>query len=147
MDRIEFYGWLEKQVLQRWPKWQVNKVILWDWFYALGRYDERLLNAAVHKHKIADDTNEPKIRRIIELVKGLLPARMRESPAVPPEQRCSSFKQFLQKTRTQYTKEKRIKNVAIIARYNRQEAAAGDPEAYKWAVDEGLTGDRSQQEG
>jgi hypothetical protein len=49
MTRHEFADWFAGQVQPRWPSWQVNGVVLNDWYVALGRYDAATLTKAVRR--------------------------------------------------------------------------------------------------
>jgi hypothetical protein len=130
MNRNEFYNWFSEHVTSRWPKWETNRYILEDWFIAFGRFDRQLLTTAVRQHRLYDDPPAPSTRRLLVIVKSLLP----RSPVVESDQSVAAitFSQFREKVLATYSKQERIKLMRSLMKFYPR-AKEFDSEAYEWA--------------
>ncbi len=138
MNKKEFSDWFTRQVLPRWPTWQVNDITLADWFAAFSRFDKALLTRAIKHHKIYDDTSSPRTKKLLETIKKLRPPRPERPPAPQDGDRKGyTFEQHWEMIRTTQSKEKRIEN--MLGWYKcYPKAKEKDPEAYDWVIKDKL---------
>jgi hypothetical protein len=135
MSKAEFLKWFNENVKGRWPKWEVNDCILADWFSVFAGYDAAVLTEAVRRHCVYDDPAAPSTKRLLEIVRRLQPPEpVRPTTEIPKEPLTEP--QYWQKVRTTYSKEARIN--AIRRMWWHPRARDKDPQAYDWAVEQGL---------
>ncbi len=135
MTRHEFADWFAGQVQPRWPSWQVNGVVLNDWYAALGRYDAATLTQAVRQHFVRDSPSQPRINQVQSLARELADAAMRRAPRTEPPAEMVTGPEFWRQARTSFPWERRIvlmKNLAKLGPQFRDR----DPEAYDWLTEQ-----------
>jgi hypothetical protein len=132
MTKHEFAAWFAEQVQPRWPSWQVNGVLLGDWYAALGRCDVATLTEAVRRHKIDDDRTAPSIRLVRAQVRRIADAGLSRSTAtdrtVPPEDRVTAH-EFWRQVRTTFDWEQRLALMTQQIKFD-PHARDKDPQAY-----------------
>ena len=138
MTRHEFSNWFAEQVQPRWPSWQVNAIVLNDWYAALGRYDAATLTQAVRQHILRDSPSQPRINQVRALARELADAAMRCAPRTEPPADMVTADEFWEQVRTSFPMERRIalmKNLAKLGPQFRDK----DPEAYDWVMQQNAT--------
>lgn len=129
MTKHEFAIWFGEQVQPRWPSWQVNAVVLNDWYAALGRCDGATLTQAVRQHKIDDDPSRPSIRLVRAQVRRIAADAMTRPPKTEPPAGAVTAAEFWQRVRTTFPWEQRIALMASQCKFD-PHARAKDPQAY-----------------
>lgn len=131
MTKHEFADWFAAQVQPRWPSWQVNAIVLNDWYVALGRYDVATLTQAVRQHKIDDDPSRPSIRLVRAQVRRIAADAMTRPPKTEPPPGMVTAAEFWRQARTSFPWERRIDLMKNLAKLGPQ-FRSRDPEAYDW---------------
>ena len=136
MSKTDFLKWFNESVKGRWPKWEVSECVLGDWFSVFGGHDVAVLTEAVRRHRIYDDPAIPSTKRLLEIAKRLQPPKaVRPSAETPTE--VLTVAQYWEKVRTTFSKDERIRRMVSLARFHPR-AREKDPQAYDWAVEQGL---------
>jgi len=136
MSKTDFLKWFNESVKGRWPKWEVSECVLGDWFSVFGGYDVAVLTEAVRRHRIYDDPAIPSTKRLLEIVRRLQPPKPVQPTTEKPKELLTVAK-YWEKVRTTYSKEERIDAILRIAKWH-PHARDKDPQAYDWAVEQGL---------
>lgn len=131
MTRHEFADWFTEQVQPRWPSWQVNAVVLNDWYAALRHYDAGALTQAVRQHSTRDSPSQPRINQVRALARELADAAMRGAPGTEPPAGMVTADEFWRQVRTSFPWERRIDLMKNLAKLGPQ-FRSRDPEAYDW---------------
>ncbi|NLT75394.1 MAG: hypothetical protein GXX98_02635 [Planctomycetes bacterium] len=131
MTKHEFADWFAAQVQPRWPSWQVNAIVLNDWYVALGRYDAGTLTQAVRQHKIDDDPIRPSIRLVRAQVRRIAADAMTRPPKTEPPADMVTGTEFWRQARTTFAWQRRITLMENLAKLGPQ-FRDRDPEAYDW---------------
>ena len=136
MTKHEFADWFAAQVQPRWPSWQVNAVLLNDWYTALGRCDVATLTEAVRRHKIDDDPPvRPSIRLVRAQVRRIAADAMTRPPKTEPPADAVTAPQFWEHARTRLPWERRIALMENLAKLGPQ-FRDRDPEVYDWLMEQ-----------
>jgi hypothetical protein len=138
MTRHEFADWFAGQVQPRWPSWQVNGVVLNDWYVALGRYDAATLTQAVRRHKIDDDPVRPSIRLVRAQVRRIAADAMTRPPKTEPPADMVTADEFWRQARTTFAWEQRIDLMENLAKLGPQ-FRDRDPQADDWLMQQNAT--------
>lgn len=134
MTKHEFATWFAEQVPPRWPTWQVNGVLLGDWYAALGGYDAGTLTQAVQQHAIGDSPSQPRVNQVRALARQIADAATRRAPTTEPPAGMVTASQFWEHVRKSDPWEQRIalmKNLAKLGPQFRER----DPQAYDWIME------------
>jgi len=140
MDRTEFYNWFVENVRPRWPRWQVSRVMLEDWYSAFAGFEPGELTAAAARHKIYDDPYRPSTKRLLEIIKSRRPV----SPPPRPEQSCENLMPIAEIEANLpglYSKDERIELITNMAKFRPAKAKHLDSRAYQWALEAGAISD------
>jgi hypothetical protein len=146
MTRREFVTWFNEQVQPRWPRWEVNRCLLSDWYDALGRYDAATLTKAVRRHRIRDDLARPKISRILSIAGELSRAAAPPSPPCEPPPDVVTAEQFWEIVRTTFPRHKRLHLMRALVKFHR-DPRSKDPQAYDWLMQERASADAAAPTG
>jgi len=138
MTRHEFANWFAGQVQPRWPSWQVNGVLLNDWYAALGCYDAATLTQAVRQHKIDDDPIRPSIRLVRAQVRRIAADAMTRPPKTEPPADMVTAAEFWRQVRTSFPWEQRIDLMTQQIKFDPR-APDKDPQAYDWVMQQHAT--------
>ena len=145
MNRDEFTRWFDEQVGKRWPKWQVNGIVLGDWFSTFGGCEAELLTEAVRRHRVYDDPSSPSSSRLLELAAKMRAERNRQNKPKPePVGEFVTGAQFWQMVPTIYSKQGRIELMKSMVKFHKTPWEK-DPEAYQWAMEQGLVGKKDDR--
>lgn len=129
MTKHEFADWFAAEVQPRWPLWQVNGVLLADWYAALGRYDVGTLTRAVQQHAIRDSRAQPRLNQVQALARQIAEAAMRKTSGVEPPPGCVTAPEFWRQVRTSFSWEQRLALMKSLAKLGPQ-FRDRDPQAY-----------------
>ncbi|NLZ03815.1 MAG: hypothetical protein GXY19_01415 [Phycisphaerae bacterium] len=135
MTKDKFVTWFADEVQPRWPTWQVNGVLLNDWYTALGRCDAGTLTQAVQRHAICDSPSQPRINRVQALAREIADGAMRRTPGVEPPHTWVRAAEFWEHVRTNLPREQRITLMTQQIKFDPQ-ARDKDPQAYAWLMEQ-----------
>jgi hypothetical protein len=138
MSKNEFYRWFVEQVKERWPRWAVGSHELEDWYSAFGRYEAAMLSEAVRRHRINDDPSRPSTKRLLAIVRELLPRTVKPSAKPQPEVQTFHVAWIRENMANLYSWDKRLKLMKIAAKVSARDPRWQDPKAYDWLDDRGL---------
>jgi hypothetical protein len=138
MGKNEFYQWFVEQVKERWPRWAVGPHELDDWYSVFGRYEAAILSEAVRRHRVFDDPSRPSTKRLLAIVRELLPRTA--VPKAKPEPADMKFHVawIRQNMAKLYAWEKRLKLMKIAVKIRASDPRRHDPQAYDWLLEKGL---------
>ncbi len=135
MTKHEFMAWFADEVQPRWPSWQVNGVLLNDWYAALGRYDAGTLTQAVQQHAIGDSPSQPRINRVQARAREIAGAAIRRTPGVEPPRTWVRAAEFWRQVRSTRSREQRIALMTQQTKFD-PHARDKDPQAYDWTMEQ-----------
>ncbi len=135
MTKDKFVTWFADEVQPRWPTWQVNAVLLNDWYAALGRCDAGTLTQAVQRHAICDSPSQPRINRVQALAREMADAAIRRTPKVEPPRTWVRAAEFWRQVRSTRSREERITLMTQQIKFD-PHARDKDPDAYDWLMEQ-----------
>jgi hypothetical protein len=68
----KFNEWYQSNIMERWPKHELGRNAMLDWYRQLNSFDELVLTDAVRKHYLDDEPRTPSLKKIYSYAKAVM---------------------------------------------------------------------------